>query len=340
MIRYPIEQPPADGATLCIAPGIHWLRMPLPFVLSHINLWLLEDGEGWTLVDTGLDAPECRAAWERVLAEDLGDRLPGRVIATHLHPDHIGLAGWLCERYDVPLWMSREEYLLARVLVADTGHPAPTAGVRFYRAAGFTPEQLERYQRRFGLFGKVVAPLPAAYRRLRDGQQLRIGERHWEIVVGRGHSPEHACLYSATDRLLISGDQLLPTISSNVSVFPTEPEANPLADWLDSIDALRQRLPEDVLVLPAHGRPFHGAHPRLAELAREHLEALEALEGLCEKPLRAVDTFEVLFRGAVDERNLIMATGEAVAHLNYLLAKGKITRRRDADGVDWYRLAG
>jgi glyoxylase-like metal-dependent hydrolase (beta-lactamase superfamily II) len=336
-VRYEFDEHPDIGETMQIAPGLFWLRMYLPFSLSHINLWLLEDGDGWSIVETGVNIDECRDIWTKTLNGRMKDRPLRRVIVTHLHPDHIGCAGWLTDQFDAPLWMTRDEYLLSRILVADTGRAAPDEGDRFYTAAGFEPDQMEFYHRIFGMFGKYVAELPESYHRLREGDTVEIGDHSWEIIVGKGHSPEHACLYCAKLNMLISGDQLLPTISSNVSVFPTEPEANPLADWLDSLQKLKDRVPADVLVLPAHGKPFRGAHERLDALVAEHLECLEKLQAHCTEPKRAVDVFATLFKSRIDNRNLIMATGESIAHFNYLLNKGRIGVERDQQGVDWYQ---
>lgn len=335
-VQYAFEQRPETGETMLVAPGVHWLRMFLPFSLSHINLWVLEDGDGWSIIDTGVDIDECRQTWEHVFGTVMEKGPLSRVFVTHLHPDHVGCAGWLTDRFDAPLWMSRDEYLLARVLVADTGRPAPDEGDRFYRGAGFEAGQMDFYHRMFGMFGKFVHPLPESYHRLRDGDLIGIGDRQWEVIVGRGHSPEHACFFSAEANLLISGDQLLPTISSNVSVFPTEPAANPLRDWIESLQTLKSRIPADVLVLPAHGKPFRGAHERLDALIAEHLDGLEKLITMCSEPRRVVDTFPALFKSRIDNKNLIMATGESIAHLNFLLDKGRLSVRQDADGVNWY----
>jgi len=335
-IQYPLNDAPEPGATLPVAPGIHWLRMPLPFALSHINLWLLESADSWDIVDTGVSNKESRSVWKNILSTVIRNAPVERVFVTHMHPDHAGSAGWLCAELDAELWMSREEYLLCRVLTADTGRETPQAGIDFYHAAGFPAEAMDRYQEMFGLFGRFVSPLPDAFTRLKDGDEIDIAGQRWRIIVGRGHSPEHACLYSAINNVLIAGDQLLPRISSNVSVFPTEPAANPLAEWIASLAYLKQQVPDDVLVLPAHGKPFYGAHARLDQLANEHASCLNALEVLCKKPQRAVDTFPALFKAKIGASNLIMATGESIAHLNYLVDAGRIARHSDADGVFWY----
>lgn len=332
-INYEFDLRPEYGDVNTVADGVEWLRMPLPFSLSHINLWMLRDDRQIAIVDTGINSGKSRDTWQAAIA----GRAVSRVFATHLHPDHVGCAGWLCNAHDVELWMAREEYLLCRILVADTGKTAPRAGVRFYSAAGFPDDALVRYQEMFGMFGRFVAELPESYHRLIDGTQVAIDGSDWEIMVGRGHSPEHVCLFNRERNVVISGDQLLPTISSNVSVYPTEPYGNPLRDWLESLAELRRRLPEDVLVLPAHGSPFRGAHARIDALIEEHMTGLSKLLDLCVEPRRAVDVFPALFRAEISDTNLIMATGESVAHLNYLLANNEISVTPDDDGVLWYQ---
>lgn len=336
-IRYEFGFQPDLGESVEILPGLKWLRLPLPYMLGHINVWLLRDGDGWAIVDTGIGTGLTRSTWENVAGDQLDNAPVSRVLVTHLHPDHAGCAGWLCERFDVELCMTREEYLLCRILVSDTGLPAPKEGRRFYRAAGFGEELLTRYVEMFGGFGRVVGPLPQSYRRLYEGQTLPIGPTEWQVVTGRGHSPEHACLFDPVQNVLISGDQVLPTISSNVSVFPTEPAANPLADWFDSLHRLKSLLPADVLVLPSHGRPFRGVMARLDALIEEHETGLGKLRRLCRRPRRAVDVFPALFKSEITDSNLMMATGEAIAHLHYLVNTGAMDVETDEAGVNWYR---
>jgi len=339
-LSYPCRAPPEPGHALSVAPGILWLRMPLPMpALNHINLWALEDVAGWTLVDTGMHTPETAAHWQTLLPGVLGGRPIQRIICTHMHPDHVGMAGWLAAHHQCRLWMTRLEYVTCRMLVADTGRDAPAEGVRFYRAAGWDEAALEHYRARFGRFGKAVHALPDSFRRVVDGEEIPIGGRTWRAVVGRGHSPEHLCLHCPQLQVLISGDQVLPRISSNVSVFPTEPDANPLAEWLESLVAIRTRVPDEVLVLPSHNEPFHGLHARLEALRAGHEERLQRVHEVLAQPQRAIDLFGLLFRRSVGPELMSMATGESIAHLNCLIARGLAAHENDAQGVAWYRRA-
>jgi glyoxylase-like metal-dependent hydrolase (beta-lactamase superfamily II) len=350
-LEYPCGERPAPGFAREVAPGVLWLRMPLPFTLNHINLWAVADrdgqGPGWAIVDTGTRTPEVLEAWRRLISPEgplaataQGARLT-RIFVTHMHPDHVGMAGWLTRKFQCRLWMTRLEYLTCRTLVADTGREAPEDAIRFYRSTGWPEEALDNYRARFGGFSKYVHTLPDSFRRLSDGDVLRIGDHDWRIVVGRGHSPEHACLLCDDLRVLISGDQILPRISSNVSVFPTEPDADPLGDWISSIERLRGLLPADLLVLPAHGDPFRGVHKRLDHLAAGHEEGLARLRVLLAAPKRAIDVFGALFARPINDTSelLGMATGESLAHLNYLVARGEVLRALDAAGVQHYRKA-
>ena len=333
-LSYPLGEPPPAGVAREIAPGVHWVRMPLPFALKWINLWLLEDGDGWTVVDTGVALEESRNHWRAIFEASLQGRPVTRVICTHMHPDHMGLAGWICRKFGAELWMSRLEYVTGRMLVADTGREAPDEGVRFYRAAGWDDSALENYKARFGGFGKAVSRMPDAYRRLADGDEIDIGKRRWRVVTGNGHSPEHVCLWQEETGLFISGDQVLPRISSNVSVFPTEPRADPLSDWIASCKKLRAALPADVLTLPSHNEPFLGLHERLDNLTDGHERALDrVLSRIKREPKRAVDLFVALFGRAIGPDLIGMATGEAIAHANCLVARGLARRVTDEQGI-------
>jgi glyoxylase-like metal-dependent hydrolase (beta-lactamase superfamily II) len=327
---------PADGDAVEVADGVHWLRFPLPFSLKFINLYLLEDGDGWTIVDTCVDMPSSRALWLGHMEKIMEGRSIKRVIVTHLHPDHVGLAGWLTREADCELWMSRTDFLMCKTLAADTGKEAPQVALDFYRAIGFDEENLENYRKRFGGFGSAISTLPDSFRRLTDGETFEINGRYWQVVMGSGHAPEHACLYCPGLKVLISGDQVLPRISSNVSVFPTEPDGDPLKDWLDSCAKLREILPNNLLVLPAHQEPFYGLHTRLTRLIEGHETGLDRLYNLLAEPKRVMDCFSALFKRKIGPDLLGLASGETLAHLNCLIGRKLINRSRDENGVDHY----
>ena len=330
---YAFDRPPEEGRTVEVAPGIHWLRLVLPFALDHVNVWLLRDGDGWTLVDAGLADARTREVWAGLLP---GRRVV-RVLATHFHPDHMGLAGWLCAETGAGLWASRTEWLMGRMLSLDGGAALPAAAAAFYRRAGLEAAALEALGRRGNAYRTRVVEPPATYRRLVDGDELTIGGRRWRVVIGRGHAPEHASLFCPELNLLLAGDQVLPRISPNVSVWASEPEADPLADFLASLERFRH-LPADCLVLPSHGRPFTGLLPRIDALARHHDERLARLLAFCAAGPRTIaEAMRHLFERELDAHQTTFAVGETLAHLNYLLGRGRLERRTDAEGRYVYR---
>jgi glyoxylase-like metal-dependent hydrolase (beta-lactamase superfamily II) len=329
---------PGIGELIELAPGVEWARLPMPGPLKHINVWILSDGDGSAIVDTGIDLPASREAWEALFAGPLAGRQVTRVVCTHFHPDHIGLAGWLTERFGVPLWMTRGEWLFARMLTTDVRPEPPREALAWWRAAGWSEERIAaEAEKGWGRFASWVSPVPVSFVRIQDGDTLRMGQRDWRIVVGNGHCPEHACLVDEAGGLMIAGDQVLPRITSNVSLSLSEPEADPLGDWLASIEKLR-RLPDTLLVLPSHGEPFTGLHARLDALAHGHADRLEALHAHLSEPRRAVDCFSVLFGRKIEDNLMGLATGEALAHLRHLEKEGNATRKV-RDGVNWYRSA-
>jgi glyoxylase-like metal-dependent hydrolase (beta-lactamase superfamily II) len=316
--------------------------MPLGGALAFINVWALEDktgedGDGWAIVDTGMGGSDTMQAWRKAFGGALAGGPVTRVFVTHMHPDHIGMAGWLTRKFQCRLWISRLEFLMCRSLAADTGREAPPDALEFYQAAGWDEEALETYKARFGGFGKGIYQLPDSFHRIRDGDEILIGEHVWRVVVGSGHSPEHACLYCPELKLMISGDQVLPRISSNVSVFPTEPDGDPLTEWLETLARIKTLVPDDVLVLPAHNDPFIGLHARIDQLIRGHERGLDRLERLLAEPKRSVDVFGVLFARKIGPELVGMATGEGLAHLNCLIGRGRAMGKPDASGVVWYR---
>jgi glyoxylase-like metal-dependent hydrolase (beta-lactamase superfamily II) len=341
-LEFPFEIP-ERAAVREVAPGVLWIRLPMPGKLNHINVWALADEGGYAIVDTGMRFEETAAVWSELLAGPLAGAPVTRVFVTHMHPDHIGMAGWLTRRFGVRLWTTRLEYITCRMLVSDTGREAPADAIAFYRRAGWGEGAIEAYRARFGNFGKHIHALPDSFRRIEDGEAIRIGAHHWRVLVGTGHSPEHACLYCAELSVLISGDQLLPKISSNVSVHPTEPEADPMADWLASLAKLRDAVPAGTLVLPAHNECFRGAHERIGALIGGQERALSRLRDRLATPRRVIDLFGALFARQIGESDFMLlglATGETLACLNYLLHRGEVRVASGEGGVNLYRLAG
>ena len=323
-LSFPWETPPQPGHTLEVAPGVLWLRMPLPFALDHINLYLLRHGRGWVVVDTGLNTPQSREVWESVF-EDVFDGDPVlAVIATHFHYDHSGLLGWLVDRFQCPAYMSFAEYQ-SLFVTPPKGDEPNWAFSQFYQRCGLAPEQVAAFRPMLDQMAYDIQA-PTSFRRLRENDLLQIGTRRWRVVMGSGHSPEHVCLYSEDDQLLIAGDQILPRITSSVLVSVTEPEANPLGDWLASLRRFRQ-LSDAVLVLPAHERPFYGLHHRVGQLQQHHDAHLDTLtEVLKAGPQTVAELCPALFprlRGSFD---LLMAMGETLAHINFLREEGVLTR--------------
>lgn len=337
-LDYPLaDLLPAAGQVHALAPGVLWLRMPLPFALDHINLWLLadvRDGEaGWSAVDCGVANDATRAHWEQIFDGGMEGKRLLRIFATHCHPDHVGLADWLCARFDAPLWMSTGEYAFARLMAAGLpGVDGSSALGHFQRHGLVDAALLATLAERRNYYPSLVPAVPAAYTRLRDGELVTVGARRWEVIAGFGHSPEHAALYCDDGHLLIAGDMVLPRISTNVSVFAIEPEGNPLQAYLDSLDRY-EALPADTLVLPSHGKPFRGLHIRIAQLRAHHAERLAEVLEACATPQSAMDIVPRMFTRPLDTHQLTFALGEALAHLHLLWRKRVVRRRVDNHGT-------
>jgi len=343
-INYPfLDELPISGGAKELAPGLKWVRMPLPFALDHINLWLIKDcfegKDGWTLVDCGVANQATKDLWENIFKTEL-DGLPiVRVIVTHMHPDHLGLAEWLCTRWGAPLWMTMTDYVLAKWLISPTGSSQGSmaggggAADHFLKHGLCEPSDVEKIRARADYYSRMVPAVPVDFRRIMNGEQIVIGGQSWEVLAGYGHAPEHACLWSPAQQVFISGDMVLPRISTNVSVFATEPDADPLGLYLNSLMSY-ERLPVATLVLPSHGKPFTGLHNRINQLKEHHQERLAETIATCkQQPTSARDLVPILFKRELDLHQLTFAMGEAIAHLNYLWREGSLVREVSSDGV-------
>ena len=336
-VTHPFEDRiPQPGEALKVAEGAWWIRMPLPFALDHINLWILEDGDGFTLVDTGYGVPATWDLWEKHFAGILAGKRVKNVVVTHYHPDHIGSAAWLVERTGAPFWMTAAEYLSAHAAREDFGGFDPQNSIDLFVSNGLPPEAVPERTRKGKGYSRGVPSIPKRYRRMMHGDTLCIGGRDWEVITVFGHAPEHAALWCASLGVLISGDQVLPRITSNVAVWGNQPESNPLKLFLDSLGRF-SHLPADALVLPSHDRVFLGLHKRIAELHDHHARRLERLLEGCATPITAFEALPFLFKRKLDDHQMVFAMGEAIAHLHYLHAKGEIVRETDGAGVRRYR---
>jgi glyoxylase-like metal-dependent hydrolase (beta-lactamase superfamily II) len=338
-LHYPLgDAVPGPGTTIDICPGVRWLRMALPFALDHINLWLLRDRqdgiEGWTIVDCGITNDATRAAWEQVFAERLEGLPVLRVIVTHMHPDHIGLAHWLAERWQCRMWISSTDFNAARMASQSTTGFGGERAAAFFASHGLTdPHAIAKVRARSNYYAGMVPRVPDQYRRLMDSMTLDIGGHAWHCIAGYGHAPEHIALHSPKLNTLISGDMLLPRISTNVSVYDLEPESDPLALFLVSIGRF-ERLAPDTLVLPSHGKPFTGLHARVRQLREHHEARLAEVMMVCTAaPSHAAELLSVLFKRKLDLHQTTFAMGESVAHLHALWHAGKLVRRLGDDGV-------
>jgi glyoxylase-like metal-dependent hydrolase (beta-lactamase superfamily II) len=337
-IRHPFDTPPAEGQAIRVADGILWLRLPLPMALDHVNIYALDDGNGWTIIDTGLSQHRTKAIWDQLLAGPLAGKPVSRVILTHHHPDHAGLVGWFQSR-GADLLATRTAWLYARMLTLDVqDRPSPQA-MTFYRRAGLAEADLaKRASERPFNFADVVDPMPVGFTRLQDGDHLQAAGRNWTVRVGHGHAPDHATLWS-DDGIVLGGDQLLPGISANIGVYPTEPDADPLTDWLDSCRAFQPHAKQHQLILPGHKLPFTGLPIRLIQMIDNHEAALVRLHLHLAQPRTATECFVSLFKRDIGAPDFGLALVEAVAHLNCLLRRGVVSRSLGPTGAwHWERL--
>lgn len=319
-----------------VSDGILWVRMPLPFALDHINLWVLDDRDAWVLVDTGIDNDVTRTLWDRLFDGAMAGRPVSRVVNSHFHPDHIGLAGWLCDRFAVPFLGTVADWSFGRMLWHEDGPDFVEGLVRHHRRLGHDAERLARIRSRGNYYRRLIAPPPLSLTRIADGDRIDIGGRAWIVRTFGGHSYEHACLWCPDAHVLIAGDQVLPRLSPVIAAWPQEPEAQPLAEFLASLEQLAA-LPEDTLVLPSHGEPFRTLHARCAELAGHHDKRLEGIQQNCREPATVSELIGRVFRPDLDDHQMDFASGEILAHLNHLTAAGAVRRESDADAVWRFR---
>lgn len=333
LIKYPWNTPPAESHATEVADGVLWMRLPLPMALDHVNVFAFDEGDSWTIIDTGFASDTTKAIWDRLLAGPLQGKPVSRLIVTHHHPDHVGLAAWFIAK-GATLLMPRTGWLTARMLTLDVQPTYSTEAITFYQRAGMAADELEqrRKERPFN-FADCVAPLPLGYTRLMDGQSIHFGGRNWDVRMGDGHAPEHATFWSRDDHLIIGGDQLLSSISANLGVYPTEPEADPVQDWLTSCENFQPFARDDQLILPGHKLPFTGLPLRLRQMIENHHGALERLVRHLKEPRKASACFAPLFKRDIGRSTYGLALAETLAHLNHLHQQGVITRKLGDDGA-------
>lgn len=338
-LGFPWPEPPAFGEAMEIAQGVLWIRLSLPMALDHVNVYALDDGASWTIVDTGVHTKKAVAMWENLLAGALGGKPVGRVILTHHHPDHVGMAGWFKTR-GAEILASRTAWLFARMLILDVEETVTPEAQAFWRAAGMDEALIaKRVSERPYNFADIAAPLSVGYTRLREGDVLEAGGRRWDIFEGNGHAPEHLTFWSRDDNLVIAGDQIISSISPNLGVYPTEPDADPVGEWIASCEKFEALAREDHIVLSGHKRPFTGLPFRMRQLKENHVSGLNRLAEYLAEPKTAVECFPVLFKRTIDGGTYGLALVEAVAHLNHLLKEGRVTREKDANGAWLWRKA-
>ena len=333
-IRYPWETPPENGEMVELAEGVHWLRLPLPMKLDHVNIYVLDDGDGWTLIDTGMKSRRVQAMWQAVLDGPLRGKPVKRVVATHHHPDHIGFHGWFVEEFGAEYVSTQVAYLTGRMLTLDAQERYTPGQIDFYRRAGMRSDLLAtRQDERPFNFSDMVHPIPIGFTRIEEGDVIEMGGRSWDVRVDHGHAPDHATFWSRDDNLVLCGDQVIPSISSNIGVYPTEPDANPLADWLHSCARLQNFARPDHLALPGHKLPFVGMPLRLRQLEENHHGALMRLRADLKTPKTAGEVMMAVFKRQIGDGEYGLGLVEALAHCNYLWHAGEVTRSLHQDGA-------
>jgi glyoxylase-like metal-dependent hydrolase (beta-lactamase superfamily II) len=341
ILNYPWRDPPSRGEAIELAPGVLWMRQPLPMKLDHVNVYALDDGDGWTVIDTGFASGLSREIWHSLIVGPMEGRRINRLIVTHHHPDHVGLAGWFQSEHGAELLTTRTSWLMSRMLMLDVQQVPAEETLAFYRSAGMDPAILTKRagDRPFN-YADIVAPMPLGYTRIAQGDVIDMGGRVWDVHIGNGHAPEHATFWSRNDNLVIAGDQILPSISPNIGVYATEPGADPVGDWLEACERLALLARRDHLVLGGHKLPFTGLPLRMRQLIENHHGALRRLLGFLDLPHTATECFMPLFRRSIGDGEYGLAMVEAVAHVSHLYQNGQVTRTRRDDGAWLYQRKG
>ena len=340
-LNYPWEAPPEHGVPIEVSEGVLWFRLPLPMKLDHVNVYALDEGDSWTVIDTGFASKKCKAIWQGMMDGPLGGKPISRVVVTHHHPDHIGLAGWLKSDFGAELVTTRTAWLTARMLTLDVQEVPNAETLAFYKLSGMDAElYAKRATERPFNFADIVAPIPLGYTRIQEGEQIKMGGRTWDIHMGNGHAPEHATFWSQDDNLVLAGDQILSSISPNVGVYATEPMADPIGEWLEACERLNLLVQDDHLVLGGHKLPFTGLPQRMRQLIENHHSALKRLEKYIEPPKSASECFSCLFKRPIGEGEYGLALVESVAHLSHLYQTGLATRELRSDGAWVYQSKG
>jgi len=338
-IAFPYSEKPEDEHPVIIEEGILWFRLPLPMALDHVNVFVFEEDHGWTIIDTGFYTRRGVEIWQNIIAKHLDPKPVNRVIVTHYHPDHIGMAGWLGSEFNAEIVTTRISWLLARMLVLDVQEKPTDEIISYFKNAGMTKEKLEeRKNSRPFNFADVVHHIPLGYTRISEADTIMIGKRNWTVRIGHGHAPSHATFWSEDGSMCLGGDQFLPDITPNIGVYATEPEANPLKEWLESCRIFYETTNNETLVLAGHKSPFRGVKERLGQLIDHHKVCLDSLLSYLSKPRTVIECFEILFGRRIPEREFGLATAEAYAHLNFLWKEGKISRTLHEEGYFTWQL--
>ena len=332
-LEYPFSNRPKDGELLNVKGGIHWLRMPLPIALNHINLWLIEGNNGFTIIDSGMSTDEAKGIWRNIFNEFVSPKKVEKILITHMHLDHSGLAGWLSSELNIDPHFTQKEHNETQKIIGGMSDEQIDLALDYYRKCGYDKKSEDQFRERIGLRKSLSSHKVEEIIVIKDGDVLNLSDGEWKVIIVEGHSPEHACLYNKENNVFICGDALLPRITPNVSVNPISPDANPLQSWIESLEKIKSVIPNDALVLPSHGYPYVGAHYRIDAIIENHFKKLESVLEAITEPKNVTDLFSLLFKSEINEHTRVLAVGETMSHLNFLIGKGEIKKTIDQNGL-------